>query len=271
MKADEALACLAHRRIVWLGDSLTRYQVMALVFWLANGEYQDPYDFVASGGVPSFSNEHTWPSWQVYLDQVPKLLAEDGCITATCHDCVHAFDALPKDSQQASMEIHFFEFSLTSGAKVIIEFRLLLGRYTVLEEGTKALNWALNRSLDAIPDVLIFNMGIFVVHSDYNAQNVTVLLHLYETLFQHATIILAAHGPRATSIVFKATTPFDLPKDSTSWPHMFYRIEPLLRELAAFYGILYYDVFSLARAVGAGTEIAVGRLPFLPFCVPPIQ
>lgn len=46
---DQALSCLAGRRVIWVGESLTRYQSASLAYWLAEGRYQHPFDVVAPG------------------------------------------------------------------------------------------------------------------------------------------------------------------------------------------------------------------------------
>mmetsp|Transcript_5297 Transcript_5297/g.16036 ORF Transcript_5297/g.16036 Transcript_5297/m.16036 type:complete len:215 (+) Transcript_5297:2769-3413(+) len=49
-------ACLAGQRIVFLGDSVMRYQFTSLVHFLASGAYQNPYD----DGLHSVSNVDHW-------------------------------------------------------------------------------------------------------------------------------------------------------------------------------------------------------------------
>ena len=60
LDAAETRSCLAGKRMVWMGDSVMRYQVLSLVAFLASGGYQNPYDdgFTVE---PSISNVNHWP------------------------------------------------------------------------------------------------------------------------------------------------------------------------------------------------------------------
>lgn len=58
---DQALSCLQGRHLVFIGDSLTRYQYLNLVFFLTTGEKVSPV-------APSNENERQWRDWNHFYD-----------------------------------------------------------------------------------------------------------------------------------------------------------------------------------------------------------
>ncbi|KAL4438729.1 hypothetical protein ABPG77_006333 [Micractinium sp. CCAP 211/92] len=61
----QAQRCLAGKRLVFVGDSVTRYQYLTLLYFLERGDWPAPLGGVP--GEPSVANEHEWPSWNDFL------------------------------------------------------------------------------------------------------------------------------------------------------------------------------------------------------------
>ncbi len=55
---QDARQCLSGKRLVFVGDSLTRYQYIVLVYWLERGKWPAPMGGVP--GQPSPANKHEW-------------------------------------------------------------------------------------------------------------------------------------------------------------------------------------------------------------------
>lgn len=61
----EAKQCLAGKRLVFIGDSVTRYQYLTLLHFLDRGRWPAPLG--GDPGEPSVANEREWPSWNDFL------------------------------------------------------------------------------------------------------------------------------------------------------------------------------------------------------------
>lgn len=117
MSADQALSCLANKRVTWIGDSVTWYQSLSLAYWLANDKYQHPFDVVAPGGLPSITWSHA--SQRMFETNITtQLLSSGECytrkeISGQCHDHNHNITGTGK--HRCSFSYHF---ALRSGAEV---------------------------------------------------------------------------------------------------------------------------------------------------------
>ena len=83
--------CLSGRRLAFLGDSLTRFQYLSLVRFLAHDEWD--------GAIPYFK-VHAWPSWEAYLRAVNVDL-HTNTTRETC-DCARGL-------RDDDVENHYFE------------------------------------------------------------------------------------------------------------------------------------------------------------------
>ncbi|KAL4440174.1 hypothetical protein ABPG75_003175 [Micractinium tetrahymenae] len=68
---EQAQRCLAGKRLVFVGDSVTRYQYLTLLHFLERGTWPAPLGGVP--GEPSVANEHEWPSWNDFLRGTSRL------------------------------------------------------------------------------------------------------------------------------------------------------------------------------------------------------
>ena len=89
--------CLRGRRIAFMGDSLTRYQYLNLVHFIARGSwYSEP---------PTLENERSWPSWAEFYKGTSARLT-----TSTSHESCDCFR--PEDNNVGrSIENRVFEIA----------------------------------------------------------------------------------------------------------------------------------------------------------------
>lgn len=73
-------SCLKKQHILFVGDSVTRYQYMSLVFFLHHGVWPAPY---VVDGRPHPCWEQSWPGWQGYLQASPTIFG--GKELCDCH------------------------------------------------------------------------------------------------------------------------------------------------------------------------------------------
>ena len=89
--------CLRGRRIAFLGDSLTRYQYLNLVHFIARGSWYSES--------PAFENERSWPSWAEFYKGTSARLT-----TSTSHESCDCFR--PEDNNVArAVENRVFEIA----------------------------------------------------------------------------------------------------------------------------------------------------------------
>ena len=89
--------CFQGKHVVFMGDSLTRYQYMNLAYLLSKLHRAEPYGGVK--GLPSLSMETEWKDWHQFYHFSSAILgaAADGCATETC-DC-------QRDREDALLEL----------------------------------------------------------------------------------------------------------------------------------------------------------------------
>ena len=77
----EALQCMSGQSLLWMGDSLTRYQYMSFITFLSQGMWPEPL-----GSMPSSPNpclEREWLSWEDYFKASVQLFGgEENCTCA---------------------------------------------------------------------------------------------------------------------------------------------------------------------------------------------
>ena len=83
----QAERCLAGRHIIFVGDSLTRYQYLSLVFFLENKVWLPGYGN-DSFGYRSPCLETQWPSWRdFYLGTTAQLNGHESCDCCRANNC----------------------------------------------------------------------------------------------------------------------------------------------------------------------------------------
>ena len=81
-----ARECLGDRHILFLGDSISRYQYLSLAHFLSKLQYPERYG--TAPGQPSVCLEKEWTGWGIYFEHVPLVLAQavSACAEEIC-DC----------------------------------------------------------------------------------------------------------------------------------------------------------------------------------------
>ena len=89
---------LGGRRIVFMGDSVTRYQFLNLAYWWRTGLW--------ASSPPELENEKHWASWPVYYATATNMLSGDGMCTMC--DCFRLQDPL-LISLKSTETIHIYD------------------------------------------------------------------------------------------------------------------------------------------------------------------
>ena len=63
---EAARSCLSGKHIAFVGDSVTRYEYLSLVYFLSKKQYMERYGASVSGE-PSLVNEKDWSSWDDFF------------------------------------------------------------------------------------------------------------------------------------------------------------------------------------------------------------
>ncbi|GAX75132.1 hypothetical protein CEUSTIGMA_g2576.t1 [Chlamydomonas eustigma] len=129
-----AAACLAGKRLVFLGDSISRYHYLSLIHFLASGGYQNPYGDVRRKGNRSVTHVDHWDhDWDQYYKGVVKQINGylNGRGELTCKYVRH-----PSFEEWA--------FSMPE-EHVQIDFKMVHTRPSWTMAGIRALKWAARR------------------------------------------------------------------------------------------------------------------------------
>ena len=192
LDAAETRACLSGKRLVWMGDSVMRYQFTSLAAFLATGGYQNPYDD-GEASEPSVSNVNHWPGrFNGYYTGLIKWLKRkmSGEGTAECVRC----------SKKKAEENFYVTFEKDS---IMLDFKYLYKYPTWSQVGKKGLDWALGprhqvgdgksraRAKLTEPqdrpraDFVIFNMCTW-----WSGSNMTTLLIEMDSIFAHGEMLI---------------------------------------------------------------------------------
>lgn len=219
MSHKETRNCLAGTRIVFLGDSVTRFQYLALVQFLAAGYYPHPYD----DGSPSVTNNHHWgTSWPDFYEGVlfvlRKYLPEGAKLT--CDDCVH--------TPTKVTEHWHFELPNEPGGSIILDYSYIWNKPSFQNSTAAGLLWAFASGV--VPDLVLVNQGAFfglgTKENDY--------LPVVKQLLKEGRAIAA---DATTQLIWKTATNSNLDK----WA-------PTVQQYAAEYGWKVYDVRAIVKA-----------------------
>lgn len=85
--AEQARACLAGRPLVFIGDSLTRYQYVTLLYFLEFGEW--PAQLLGTAEHPSPVIQKEWASWNDYFKGSRRVTGR-GCRAGAIHFIMRA-------------------------------------------------------------------------------------------------------------------------------------------------------------------------------------
>jgi hypothetical protein len=242
LDAAEVRTCLAGKRIVWMGDSVMRYQALSLIAFLASGGYQNPYD---DGGSiePSISNVNHWPGrFSGYYSGAVKflkgLMGRQG--TAECIKC----------SKQKAEENWYATFT---AEPISLDFKYLYRYPSFAKVGVNGLNWAVapgfkepsgdhSRALRKQtepkdrppPNFIIFNMCTW-----WHSSNMTGLLVEMEQIFAHGEKLASDARASGGDLQLVWRSCLDL---------RFTSVAPQLDEMARDHGWLVYNLRPVLEA-----------------------
>ena len=248
--------CLSGKHIVFVGDSLLRYQYMALAYFLSKMKKLEPYGGVP--GYPSICIESEWMSWPQYYHFSSAILgrAAGGCGTELC-DCFRdRYATFQQYREFRTLKLSFPDPCSKDrhGSRSKAHESLTFSYHQLFAEpdpqtaGEDALHH-FELSYQREPaSVLVLNAGLHMM--GVPAYNDTLA-----SILQAGTAVRTKHD---TLLLWKSTT------NGTKGPWM-YRNDEL--EQAAAHGYAQYDVgrvaFAAARQLLNLTWDDVGH--FLPF------
>ncbi|KAK9833000.1 hypothetical protein WJX74_003988 [Apatococcus lobatus] len=208
--ADEARQCLANRHVVFVGDSVTRYQYLSLVQFLSQKQWMWRY---GQGPDYCLALEGEWPNWSTFYREGNARISNgtDGVAEEKC-DCYRADDGNwaidnreGKIRENREFTLHHFPLNgmTEHPVKLHVSYFQVMDRPTFEQGGLNALVRALKHvgHPRTPPDAIIMNQGLWAMFTDT----------ITETLEDHfRTIIqtgsnLATHQ-RSTHLFWKTTT-----------------------------------------------------------------
>ncbi len=210
LQGDEARRCLANRHVVFVGDSVTRYQYLSFAHFLSKKQYMWRY---GQGPEHCLALEGEWNSWSTFYREGNARIANatDGIAEEIC-DCYRADNGNwaienreGKIRENREFTLHHFPLNgmTEHPVKLHVSYFQVMDRPTFEQGGLNALVRALKHvgHPRAAPDAIIMNQGLWAMFTDT----------ITETLEDHfRTIILtgsnlAAHQ-KATHLFWKTTT-----------------------------------------------------------------
>lgn len=173
--------CLSGRRISFIGDSVTRYQYLNLVHFIAHGRWYSDY--------PSFEQEPLWSSWlDFYQGTTARLTTKDGVSRERCDCYRNPNDSLTRENRyfedsELNLSISYIQFSVGISKRGMDYNKLDLSD---CQEGLgcsqaecspgscSETHWFAKDHMDLLehiastihPDTVVFNSGIW--HRLYN-------------------------------------------------------------------------------------------------------
>ena len=151
--AEAARSCLSGKHIAFIGDSVTRYEYLSLVYFLSKKQYMERYGASVSGE-PSLVNEKDWDSWDDFFTHGSARVAAavDAEATELC-DC-------QRRAEVANMREHR-EFMLheQGQAPVSISYHFSYNHPSVEESMMQQLIWLFACGAQH-PDVVVLNMVV---------------------------------------------------------------------------------------------------------------
>ena len=196
--------CFSNRRISFVGDSVTRYQYLNLVHFIAHGRWYSDY--------PSFEQEPLWSSWLEFFQGTTARLTNEGGSTNEKCDCYRSpHDGITRENRyfedsELNLSISYFKFLTGISNRGMNHNKLNLsdckeGRGCIQAKCSPGscfeTDWIATDHMELLehiasthrPDTIIFNSGIW--HRFKNpldkgftsAERISDLLSLARTLF----------------------------------------------------------------------------------------
>jgi hypothetical protein len=159
--AAEARRCLANKTLLFVGDSVMRYQYLSLANLLATGRYpqryaDDPDDHPSPCVEIQFRFRGSWPAYYNYTSHMLTVTRPLLTSTEVCN-CSRAGDQIDENTyEHRHMVLHLLD---SPGATIRIIYNQTFGLPTV----ASAVHAALSRGLATLaPDAVVLNVGAWL-------------------------------------------------------------------------------------------------------------
>lgn len=231
--SEDAKKCLSGLRLAFLGDSVTRYQYLALLHFLVVGYYPHPYD----DGAPSVTNHEQWKGgWDGYYKGAQDALRKHLPTTAVldCDDCHHE----KRVTEHWHCEVPYGVGG--SQTSLHLDYSYIYNTPSVEKSTMDGIKWALRD--DVKPDFVIVNQGVFVEKSHH--------VDVVKGLLEQGAKLLTTNE---TKLVWKATTNHND------------EFETDIRQYAKKYGWEYYSTRTISKAAEQQNLLLVWKLASVHF------
>ena len=150
-----ARACLMNKHLMFIGDSLTRYQYVSLAHFISRLEYPDQYG--GDNARPNICLEREWQDWESYYNSGAAILSTSR--GAQGLELVEADRSIYKENRMFSLSsIHGYPHG-----KVILQQALVTGGATQsiltllqgIEDRTSSGNFT------GVPNIIVVNTGLW--------------------------------------------------------------------------------------------------------------
>ena len=239
--------------MVFVGDSLTRYQYLAFAYYLSKLKRLEPYGGLP--GYPSICIETEWRDWFQYFHFSSAILAAaaGGCGTEIC-DCLrhNNMSSLAEVREYRTLHLTFPESCMAGHSKprdfLTLSYQQLFAYPDPQTAGQDALHQYELSYQRQPPDIVVLNAGMHIM-------GVPDLNHTLAAILRAGTAVRKKHG---SLLLWKSST------NGTTGPWM-WRDEEL--QVAASHDYAQYDVGRVALAAAQQhlhlTYDSIGH--FLPF------
>ena len=192
--------CLDGKPLVFMGDSVTRYQYLNLAFFLSRLERMEPYGIVP--GIPSLCMETQWKDWDQFYHFTSAILgaAANGNSSEVC-DCFRDAD-LAQTREFRTLQLHFpggcdTQHSVPEGF-LSVSYHQVFSFPDALSAGKTALSSLEPLHHQIPPHLAIFNMGLHI--EGLGSEHQAVLSEILDSG-------LVTQSKHNTTVLWKTTTP----------------------------------------------------------------
>ena len=228
--------CLSHKTIAFIGDSVTRFQYLSLISYLASGLYEELWLW--------HQKQHDWVSFFLCFPERINSSGGGGQFNMSCNG---------RHGEYESWELKDTVFNFKLIAQQILSNPMSpVTEASILQAAKDKLSWAVTSGADTI----VFNIGIWWVYSIDALMKApegtrgAALVRAYETIFYEGYKYKLKSKSNLT-LIFKTTTPHNGPHPGFD---LYYKLSPMLNTLAESYGWVVLDVGAVANRAKADGE-----------------
>lgn len=271
LSAEEARTCLRDKYIIFVGDSISRYQYVSFVHFLSRRQYMERY---ANASQPSLDVEFEWNNFTEYFQGGSTLLSDvvDGEGEEIC-DCKRGVDWYidlyeGKIWENRNFALHKY----TIDGHKFIDSKLRVSYFSASDfpDLEHSALHAITRALrhrhhgEPSPDVVLLNVGLWAWSSRFFVPNPMSLRYLVEDLLETGKALaknLMTRHP--VQLFWKSTTPL---REWTSKDGEIEAMEEDAREIAKASQL--WKVLDIRAIAGAALkqklDIYVDKSHFIP-------